>query len=172
VDALTTLLALFAAAAAALALLLAIALRSRMRRIGVLENENEALREQDGRMALLERREAVCAPLDLLSLCWKRCVPPDEEIIHNASAAAEAAKRLFPADLEPDLDEIARRLAALAEQRARQRDAVLAGRHGERIALMEEEADIERVLKPKLAALGTLLADAVRPVGRDCGSRG
>jgi hypothetical protein len=37
---------------------------------------------------------------------------------------------------------------------------------------MEEEAEMEHALKPKLAALRTLLADAARPLDRLCGSRG
>jgi hypothetical protein len=91
VDEVTTLLALAAAAAAAAASMLALALRGRTRRLALLERENEALREQGDRLALLERREAACAPLDLLALCWTRCAPPDEAMLHDAAAAARSA---------------------------------------------------------------------------------
>src|SRR6185503_5402042 len=128
------------------------------------ETENRALAEQAQRLNLLERRESVCAPLDVLWLCWTRCLTPEDEALHAAMQAAEAAKRLFSAELEPDLDEVARLLAALCRQRALQREAVLAGRHGERVALLDEESATERMLKPKLAALRTLLAEATRPV--------
>jgi hypothetical protein len=154
-----------AAAAAAAILVLALALRRREARIALLEAQNEALMDRAERLALLERREAACAPLDALWLCWTRCVPPGEETLSAASLAAESAKRLFPVDLEPDLDEVARLLTGLLRHRAWQHDAVLAGRHDERVALSEEAAGIERLLKPKLSALRTLLADAMRPQG-------
>ncbi len=157
--------------AAALLTALAIALGRRNARIARLEAEIGALSRQLDQLALLERREAVCSPLDAVRLCWARCAPPDEQALHEAAMAAESAKRLFPAHLEPDLDEVARLLFGLARHRARQRDAVLAGRHGERVALMEEEAEMENVLKPKLAALNMLLTEAARPFGAS-GDRG
>ncbi len=58
---------------------------------------------------------------------------------------------------------------ALAEQIFRlklleQREAVLGGRHGERVALIEEENALERMLKSKFAGLRSLPAEAMRPV--------
>jgi hypothetical protein len=153
-----------AAAVAALIAVLLQALRRHAGRIARLEMENRALSEHAERLELLERRESVCAPLDAPWLCWARCLAPDDEALHAAMQAAEAAKRLFAAELEPDLDEVARLLGRLCRQRALQREAVLAGRHGERVALLEEESATERALKPKLAALRTLLAEATRPV--------
>ena len=156
--------AIGAVAAAALIAALLQALRRAARRIAALETEKRALSQQVQRLELLERRESVCAPLDALWLCWARCLAPEDDMFHAAMQAAEAAKRLFAAELEPDLDEVAHLLAALCQQRALQREAVLAGRHGERVALLEAESATERMLKPKLAALRTLLAEATRPV--------
>ncbi|HEX4736851.1 MAG TPA: hypothetical protein VH331_04740 [Allosphingosinicella sp.] len=153
-----------AVAAAALVAVLLRALRRHAGRIARLEMEKRALSEQLERMKLLERRESVCAPLDALWLCWVRCLPPEDEALHEALQAAEAAKRLFAAELEPDLDEVARLLATLCRHRKLQREAVLAGRHAERVALLDEESAIDRTLKPKLGALRTLLAEATRPV--------
>jgi hypothetical protein len=153
-----------AVAAAALVAVLLRALRRHFARIARLEMEKSALGEQLERMKLLERRESVCAPLDALWLCWVRCLPPEDEALYAALQAAETAKRLFAAELEPDLDEVARLLATVCRQRKAQREAVLAGRHSERVALLDEESAIERLLKPKLGALRTLLAEATRPV--------
>lgn len=153
-------------AAVAASALLALAVRRQARRIAALDAEKGNLAQQVERLTLLERREAVCAPFDALWLCWARCVPPDEAHLHAAARAAESAKRLFPADLEPDLDEVCRLLIALAGHRVRQREAIRYERHGERVSLMEEEAEMERLLKPKLSGLRTLLADASRPCGR------
>jgi hypothetical protein len=150
------------AAVAVIAALLWV-LRRSARRLALLEAEKSALADQVDRLKLLERREAVCAPFDALRLCWARCRAPEEEALHAAMEAAQAARRLFPADLEPDLDEVARLLAALCRQRALQREAVLAGRHAERVAFLEEESATERLLKPKLDGLSTLLAEATRP---------
>jgi hypothetical protein len=155
---------LAALAAAAVIAFLALALRRHAARIVALEAANRALAGQIDRLALLDRREAACAPLDALWLCWSRCTAPDEAVLDAAAVAAEGAKRLFPRELEPDLDEISRLLGGLVRHRGREREAVLAGRHGERVALMEEEREMERLLRPKLAALRTLLADAARPV--------
>ena len=153
-------------AASAAIILLVLTVRRQAKRAAALEAEKGELAEQLTRLQLLERREAACAPFDALWLCWARCVPPDEAHLHAAARAAESAKRLFPADLEPDLDEVCRLLVALAGHRVRQRDAIRYERHGERVSLMEEEAEMERLLKPKLSGLRTLLADASRPLGR------
>jgi len=153
-----------AVGAAALIVALVQALRRRARRIVALEAEKQALSEQVQRLELLERRESVCAPLDALWLCWARCLTPEDEALLAAMQAAEVAKRLFSADVEPDMDKVERLLAGLCRQRALQREAVLAGRHGERVAWLEAESATERMLKPKLGALRTLLAEATRPV--------
>lgn len=154
------------AAAAIVAIILALAMRRSAARIAALEAENRALADDAERLALFDRREAACAPLDALWLCWGRCAHPDDAMLDAAARAAEAAKRLFPAEIEPDLDEVARLLAGLAARRAWQREAVRGGRHGERVALLDEEAEMERMLKPKLDGLRTLLADATRPGAR------
>lgn len=156
-------IAAFVAVAAAVIVALVLALRRHAARIVALESANRALAGQVDRLALLDRREAACAPLDALWLCWSRCTPPDEEVLRAAALAAEGAKRLFPAELAPDLDEVSRLLSGLVRHRSRQRDAVLAGRHRERVVLIEEEAEMEHKLRPKLAGLRALLADAARP---------
>jgi hypothetical protein len=156
-------IAAFIVVAAAVIVALMLALRRHAARIIALESANRALAGQVDRLALLDRREAACAPFDALWLCWSRCTPPDEEVLRAAALAAEGAKRLFPAELAPDLDEVSRLLSGLVRHRSRQRDAVLAGRHRERVELIEEEAEMEHKLRPKLAGLRTLLADAARP---------
>ena len=166
---LSLILVLALALAAAAVVLLSLAVRRQAKRVTALEVEKGELARQIERLALIERREAVCAPLDAVWLCWTRCVPPDEVHLHDAARAAESAKRLFPADMEPDFDEVARLLTALAGQRVRQRDAIRYERHGERVSLMEEEAEMERLLKPQLSGLRTLLAEASRPLGTRTG---
>jgi hypothetical protein len=158
-------LAVILAVAGAAAGMLLLVLRRQGTRIASLEAEKRALAAQVDRMALLDRRQAACAPLDHIWYCWASCTPPYEDALQAAALAAEAARRLFPADLEPDLDEVARHLIALSRHRGRQHDAVLGERHGERVALLEEEAEMERRLKAKLVSLRILLADACRPGG-------
>jgi hypothetical protein len=153
------------AAAAIAIVLLALNLRRRAAQLRSLEAENRALLDQAERLALLDRRGETCAPLDALWLCWSRCAAPGDEMLHAAALATEAAKRLFPAELEPDLDEVAQLLGGLVRHRAWQGDAVRGGRHGERVTLLDEEAEMVRMLKPKLDGLRSLLADATRPAG-------
>ena len=104
---LSLILVLALALAAAAVVLLSLAVRRQAKRVTALEVEKDELARQIERLALIERREAVCAPLDAVWLCWTRCVPPDEAHLHDAARAAESAKRLFPADMEPDFDEVA-----------------------------------------------------------------
>jgi hypothetical protein len=129
------------------------------------EGEAARLREEALRMELLDRRRAVCARLDALWLCWARCERPGEALLADAAAAAEEARLLFPAELGPDLDEVSALLVAAVRHRGWGRAAVEQGRHGERVVLLEQEAELERALKPKVAGLRTLLAEASRPAG-------
>jgi hypothetical protein len=158
-------------AVASVAAMLLLVLRRQAKRIASLEAEKDALAAQLDRMALLDRRQAACAPLDHIWYCWVACTSPDEEALREAALAAEAARRLFPADFERDLDEMARHLITLSRHRGLQREAVLSGRHSERIALLEEEAEMERRVKAKLSSLRGLLADACRPATPANGGR-
>ena len=119
--------------------------------------------EEAFRIELLERRMAVCARLDALWLCWARCERPDQALLTDAAAAAEQARTLFPAELGPDLDEATALLVAAVRHQGWQRSAIEQGRHGERVALLEQEAELERTLKPKIAGLRALLVEASRP---------
>lgn len=120
-------------------------------------------REESFRIELLARRMEVCAPLDSLWLCWARCERPDEALFAKAAAATEQARALFPAELGPDLDEVTALLVEAVRHQGWQRSAIEHGRHGERVALLEQQAELERALKPKIAGLRTLLVEASRP---------
>src|SRR5687768_656068 len=124
-----------------------------------------ARQEEAVRIELLERRLAVCARLDALWLCWARGERPGEAMLADAAAAAEQARTLFPAELGPDLDEVTALLAAAARHLGWQRTAIERGRHGERVALLEQEAELEHRLKPKIAGLRALLVETSRPAG-------
>jgi hypothetical protein len=117
------------------------------------------------RLRLLERRLAVHARLDALWLCWARCERPGEALLAGAAAAVEEAKLVFPAELQPGLDEAASLLLASIRHLGWREEAIERGRHGERVALLDREAELEQALKPKIAGLRTVLLEATRPAG-------
>ena len=115
------------------------------------------------RIELLDRRRALCSRIDVLWLCWARCERPGLHHFADAAAAAEEARMLFPAELGPDLDEVAELLATAVRQQSWQQAAIDHRRHEERIELLEQEEALMRSLKPKIAGLRTLLVEAGRP---------
>ena len=130
-------------------------------------DEAAAAREREAadralRMQLLERRQSVCARIDALWLCWARCERPAEGLVADASAAIEEARMLFPAELAAHLDEASSLLAAAVRHQGWRRAAVERGRHGERIALLDREAELEQALKPSITSLRALLLEATR----------
>jgi hypothetical protein len=130
-------------------------------------DEAAAARERDSadravRMQLLERRQSVCARIDALWLCWARCERPADAHVADAAAAIEEARMLFPAELAADLDEAASLLAAAVRHQSWRRTAVEHGRHGERVALLDREVELEQALKPRITALRNLLLEATR----------
>ena len=130
-------------------------------------DEAAAAREQDAaeralQLQLLERRQSVCTRIDALWLCWARCERPGDGLVADAAAAIEEARMLFAAELAADLDEAASLLAAAVRHQSWRREAVERGRHGERIALLDREAELEQTLKPRITSLRTLLLEATR----------
>jgi cell division protein FtsL len=121
-----------------------------------------ALAEQTFRLQLLDRRRSVCTRLDALWLCWSRCERPADAVVAEAAAAVEEARSLFPAELAEQLDEAASLLAAAVRHQSWRQAAVEHGRHGERVALLDREAELERALRPCLTTLRTALLDATR----------
>lgn len=114
------------------------------------------------RLQLLERRQSVCARLDSLWLCWTRCERPADSIVADASAAVEEARALFPAELAAELDEAAALLAAAVRHQSWREATIGQGRHGERVALLDREAELERALRPCVTSLRTRLLEATR----------
>ena len=127
------------------------------------EARRDSLDEDRMRIELLDRRRSLCARIDALWLCWARCERPSQQLLADAAAAAEEARMLFPAELGPDLDEVAGLLAAAARHQSWQQNAIDHRRHDERIALLEQEEALMRSLKPKIAGLRALLVEAGRP---------
>ena len=136
--------------------------RTAAERLAADERRN-ALDEDRIRIELLDRRRALCARIDALWLCWARCERPGQHLLADAAAAAEEARMLFPADLGPDLDEVAGLLATAVRQQSWQQAAIDHRRHDERIELLEQEEALMRTLKPKIAGLRALLVEAGRP---------
>ena len=136
--------------------------RTAAERLAADERRN-ALDEDRIRIELLDRRRALCARIDALWLCWARCERPGQHLLADAAAAAEEARMLFPAELGPDLDEVAGLLATAARQQSWQQAAIDHRRHDERIELLEQEEALMRTLKPKIAGLRALLVEAGRP---------
>jgi hypothetical protein len=127
------------------------------------EARRDSLDEDRIRIELLDRRRALCVRIDALWLCWARCERPGQGLLADAAAAAEEARMLFPAELGPDLDEVAGLLASAARHQGWQQAAIEHYRHEERVALLEQEEQMMRVLKPKIAGLRALLVEAGRP---------
>ena len=127
------------------------------------EARRNALDEDRIRIELLDRRRALCVRIDALWLCWARCERPGQHLLADAAAAAEEARMLFPADLGPDLDEVAGLLASAARQQSWQQAAIDHRRHEERVELLEQEEALMRTLKQKIAGLRALLVEAGRP---------
>ena len=152
-------LLLFAAALALFALQIR---RTAAERLAA-EARRDSLDEDRMRMELLDRRRGLCVRIDALWLCWARCETPGPHLLADAAAAAEEARMLFPAELGPDLDEVAGLLAAAARHQSWQQAAIDHRRHEERIALIEQEEQMMRSLKPKIAGLRALLVEAGRP---------
>jgi hypothetical protein len=148
--------------AAALALFAFQIRRTAAERLAADERRN-ALDENRMRIDLLDRRRALCVRIDALWLCWARCERPGRDLLADAAAAAEEARMLFPAELGPDLDEVAGLLAAATRHQSWQEAAIDHRRHEERIALLEQEEQMMRSLKPKIAGLRALLVEAGRP---------
>jgi hypothetical protein len=115
------------------------------------------------RLRLLDRRLAVHARLDALWLCWARCERPGAAILAAAAASLEEAKAIFPLALQPELDEVASLLLAAVRNHGWREEAIERGRHGERIALIDREAELDQALKPRIAALRTTLLEITRP---------
>ena len=124
------------------------------------EARRDSLDEDRMRIELLDRRRALCVRIDALWLCWARCERPGQGLL--ADAAAEA-RMLFPAELGPDLDEVAGLLASAARHQSWQQAAIDHRRHEERLALLDQEEQMMRMLKPKIAGLRALLVEAGRP---------
>ena len=127
------------------------------------EARRDSLDEDRMRIELLDRRRALCVRIDALWLCWARCERPGQHLFADAAAAAQEARMLFPAELGRDLDEVAALLASAARHQSWQQSAIDHRRHEERIALIEQEEQLVRTLKPRIAGLRALLVEAARP---------
>jgi hypothetical protein len=126
-------------------------------------HERQAIAEEKAlRLALLDRRLAVVAPLETFRLAIGRGCRPDLEICRGAAQALGEARLLFPGSLAGELTEAAALLRDYARNLAWQHEAVGSGRHGERIELAEAEIAIEQRLRPKLDGICSRLAQNTR----------
>src|SRR5215213_2811451 len=80
------------------------------------------------RLRLLDRRLSVHSRLDALWLCWARCERPGEAVLAAAAASLEEAKAIFPAELQPELDEVASLLLAAVRNHGWREEAIERGR--------------------------------------------
>ena len=73
-------------------------------------------------------------------------------------------RRGYTVLLAANVDEVASLLLATVRNHGWREEAIERGRHGERIALIDREAELEQALKPRVAGLRTKLIEITRPV--------
>jgi hypothetical protein len=130
--------------------------------VAALDARQAVAEEKALKLALLDRRLAVIAPLEDLCLALDRGCRVEANALAAAARALGEARLLFPGALAAEMAEVAALLHGYERNQAWLREAVGAGRHEERKGLADAEMAIEQVLKPKLTGLGSMFAQVAR----------